>query len=210
MKKFFAMILCICLFLSANVYAEMMDFENASIEELEAFLAQVDAAKAALEEKKNSRTAEEMCEIAVEELKKYWANDRYLRFDESTGYFQVIHTRVIYLNTSFENAACIKESERNSEKLLEKCKGIFSNDNGSPMTAVVEYELLTDYYGTHPYYTIAEMNKCVAFYQDGTIKVLTRSPIVDLWSRCYVTNFDGIISCITDMGSQYDESCYLK
>lgn len=132
MKKLSAMVLCFCLFVSVHACAaEMIDFENASVEEMEMFLSFMDDAQVDLEEKKNNPTAEEMCKIAIEELKKHWANDRFFT-QETTGYFQVLQTRVIYLDSSYENAACIK-SEKNSEKLLETCKKIFSNENGSPM-----------------------------------------------------------------------------
>lgn len=210
MKKLSIMVLCFCLFVSFHACAaEMIDFENASIEELEMFLSLMDNAQAAHEAKKNNRTAEEMCEIAIAEMKKQWAKDKFF-MEETTRYFQVLHTRVIYLDSSYENAACIKENENNPEKLLEKCKNNFSNENGSPMIAFVECVLLTDIYDTAPYYMNSPLNNCVAFYQDGTVEVFGRSPIEILRSTAYITNYDGIIREITDMGSQYNEICYLK
>lgn len=213
MKKLFAMVLCFCLFVSVHACAaEMINFENASIEELEMFLSLMDDARSALEAKKNGRTAEEMCEIAIAEMKKKWTENEFF-MEETTGYFQVIHTRVVYLNTSFENAACIKEIKENvnnSEKLLETCKNIFRNENGSPMTAFVECVLLTDCYGTAPYYVNIPMNNSVAFFQDGSVEAWGKSPIESFRSISYVTNYDGIIREIKDMGSQYNEICYLK
>lgn len=39
---------------------------------------QMDAVKDSVETKKNSGSAEEMCEIAIEELKKHWSEDEFL------------------------------------------------------------------------------------------------------------------------------------
>ena len=88
---------------------EAIDLENASIMELEAFISMADQAESVLQEEKNHHTAEDMCEIAIEEL-----------------------------------------------------------------------------------------------------KVCSKSPIEMYRARTYATEFNGIIREIKDMGSQYNEVCYLK
>lgn len=113
---------------------------------------------------------------------------------------------MIYLYPSFENASGIKEQE----KLLEICRKIFSNEKGSLLIAFVECALLTDCYGTAPYYVNNNMGNCVAFYQDGTMAVCSKSPIEMYRARTYATEFNRIIREIKDMGSQYNEVCYLK
>ena len=196
--KITLLILCFCLFFSVNAYAlEVIDFENASIEELEAFISMADQAESVLQEKKNHRTAEELCELAIPELKKHWVDERFM--DDSDGYFQIVHTRVIYLYT-----------ESNDETLSEHLQKQFTNKDGSPMFAFVESTLYTDFFSSAPYYANVMIANCVAFYEDGSMEVCSKSPIEMYRTRMYVVDFDGVIREIKDMGSQYNEICYLK
>lgn len=199
MKRVCALVLCLMsIFVSANaVSVESIDFEKASIEELEAFLSLMDDAKAALEEKKNSKTDEEMCEEAIQELKAFWAEE--MDRDEYNGYFQVAHTRVFHLYT-----------ESQDELIAKHLCEYFTNDSGVPMKAFVECTLFTDYFGAAPYYENIQLSDCVAFYDDGTVMVMRKSPVALFRARAFVTDFEGIIRDIVDMGSQYNEICYLK
>ena len=197
-KRLFILVLCFCIILTVNAYAlEVIDSENASIEELEAFISMAEKAESVLQEKKNHRTAEEMCELAMAEIKEIWANEKFM--DDSDGYFQNVHTRVIYLYTESDDPA-----------ISENLKKHFTNDEGSPMTAIVECTLYTDYFSTAPYYVNVMLANCVAFYQDGTMEVCSKSPIEMYRARTFAMEFDGIIREIKDMGSQYNEVCYLK
>lgn len=198
MRKLFMLFMCLCVFFCQGTCAqEFFDFENASIEELEVFLSLVDEADAILQKKKRYRTAEELCELAIPELKKHWVDERFM--DDSDGYFQIVHTRVIYLYT-----------ESNDETLSEHLQKQFTNKDGSPMFAFVESTLYTDFFSSAPYYANVMIANCVAFYEDGSMEVCSKSPIEMYRGRMYVDDFDGVIREIKDMGSQYNEVCYLK
>ncbi len=141
--------------------------------------------------------ADAMCKKAISMIKDLWRDEVFL--PESDGYFEIAHTRVIYLKTS-------SLDEKTNEYLQE----YFVNDEKSPMTAYVEFTLFTDYFASAPYYSDAYLRNCVAFYEDGTSMCLSKSPIEIFRSRTYTTNFDSIIERIEDMDGEYNEKCYLK
>ena len=142
-------------------------------------------------------TTEEMCTKAIDMLKNVWKND--VLMDDSDGYFEVAHTRVIYLYTA--------SSDEKTAKYLQQ---YFSNEDGAAMTAVVECTLFTDYFSSAPYYSDVMLYHCVAFYEDGTEQVLSKSPVDIFRARSFETRHDGIIREIADLDGKYNEICYLK
>lgn len=140
---------------------------------------------------------EEMCAKAIGMMKNVWKNE--LLTDDSDGYFEVAHTRVIYLYTH--------SSDERTAKYLQQ---YFTNQEGAAMTAFVECTLFTDYFSSAPYYSDVMLHHCVAFYDDGTSAVLSKSPIEIFRARSYETQFDGIIREIVDLDGMYNEVCYLK
>ena len=142
-------------------------------------------------------TTEEMCTMAIDMLKNVWKND--VLTDDSDGYFEVAHTRVIYLFT--------ESSDENKAKYLQQ---YFTNDNGAAMEAFVECTLFTDYFSSAPYYSDVMLYHCVAFYDDGTEQVLSKSPVEIFRTRSFETKYDGIIREIADLDGKYNEVCYLK
>ena len=139
----------------------------------------------------------QLCEEAIDLMKEVWRNDLFP--DESDGYFEIAHTRVIYLYTD--------SSDAKTKAYLQE---YFVNENASPMTAYVECTLYTDYFCSAPYYSDIMRNHCVAFYADGTSVCLGKSPIEMFRSRTYETNFRNIIKEIVDLDGEYNEVCYLK
>ncbi len=142
-------------------------------------------------------TTEERCTMAIDMLKNVWKND--VLTDDSDGYFEVAHTRVIYLFT--------ESSDENKAKYLQQ---YFTNDNGAAMEAFVECTLFTDYFSSAPYYSDVMLYHCVAFYEDGTEQVLSKSPVEIFRARSFETRYDGIIREIADLDGKYNEICYLK
>ena len=142
-------------------------------------------------------TTEEMCTKAIDMLKNVWKND--VLTDDSDGYFEVAHTRVIYLFT-----------ESSDEKTAKYLQQYFSNEDGEAMTAFVECTLFTDYFSSAPYYSDVMLYHCVAFYEDGTEQVLSKSPVEIFRTRSFETKYDGIIREIADLDGKYNEVCYLK
>ena len=119
--------------------------------------------------------------------------------DDSDGYFEVAHIRVIYLFT-----------ESSDEKTAKYLQQYFSNEDGAAMTAFVECTLFTDYFSSAPYYSDVMLYHCIAFYDDGTEQVLSKSPVEIFRARSFETKYDGIISEIADLDGKYNEICYLK
>lgn len=142
-------------------------------------------------------TTAQLCEKAIELMKETWRNEVFT--DDSDGYFEVAHTRVIYLYTEADD-------DRTKAYLQE----YFTNESHSPMTAYVECTLYTDYFGSAPYYTDVMRSNCVAFYEDGTSVCLVKSPVELFRARTFETKYHSIIKEIVDLDGEYNEVCYLK
>jgi len=142
-------------------------------------------------------TTAQLCEKAIELMKETWRNEVFT--DDSDGYFEVAHTRVIYLYT-----------ESDDDKTRAYLQEYFVNENDSPMTAYVECTLYTDFFSSAPYYTDVMRSHCVAFYEDGTSVCLAKSPIEIFRTRTFETKYDSIIKEIVDLDGAYNEVCYLK
>ena len=142
-------------------------------------------------------TTAQLCENAIDLMKQTWRDEVFR--DDSDGYFEVAHTRVIYLYT-----------ESDDDKTTAFLKEYFVNENGSPMTAYVECTLYTDYFSSAPYYSDVLRSHCVAFYEDGTAVCLVKSPIEIFRTRTFETKYDSIIKEIVDLDGKYNEVCYLK
>ncbi len=142
-------------------------------------------------------TTAQLCEDAIELMKTIWRDEVFM--DDSDGYFEVAHTRVIYLYTE-------SDDDRTSSYLQK----YFVNENNSPMTAYVECNLYTDYFSSAPYYSDVMLNHCVAFYEDGSSACLAKSPIEIFRTRSFETKYGSIIKEIVDLDEAYNEVCYLK
>lgn len=139
----------------------------------------------------------QLCENAINLMKETWRNEIFT--EDSDGYFEVAHTRVIHLYTN-------SDDDRTKAYLQE----YFTNEDHSPMTAYVECTLYTDYFNSAPYYTDVMRNHCVAFYEDGTSVCLTKSPIEIFRALTFETKYNSIIKEIVDLDGDYNEVCYLK
>lgn len=142
-------------------------------------------------------STDEMCRTAIAMMKEIWKNEIFM--DDSDGYFEVAHTRVINLYEANED-----------EKTAKYLQEYFTNESGAAMTAFVECTLFTDYFSSSPYYSDVMIHHCVAFYADGTAAVLAKSPVEIFRTRSFETQYDGIIKAIIDLDGMYNEVCYLK
>ena len=72
-------------------------------------------------------------------------------------------------------------------------------------TRVVRFFLLSDYFGSAPYYGHAGIAEWVAFKTDGSFEVLKQDPISLYRSKTFETDFEPIIESISDRGSDFNQ-----
>ncbi len=167
--------LLLCMMCMVPGYALDSDM---TLDELLAQKAQIEQAIAQVQE-------DEIVEKAVQVLKDYWKKEAYGRgYDGKAGYLEIKWTRVVYIKD---------EIEADKTEQFDK------------MSCYVEFFLLSDYFGTAPYYCHAGVAEWVAFNKDGSFEVLDRDPISMYRVRTYQTDFSSIIDRISDRGSDFND-----
>ena len=77
-----------------------------------------------------------------------------------------------------------------------------NNDYFKDVDAVVEFDLLTDYYGSAPYYMNVNQNDTVVFYKDGSSKLLDIFRTYKL--KEFESDFSDIIENIVECGETFN------
>ena len=129
-------------------------------------------------------------EKAVKALTEHWKNEEYSGKNagiSKDGYLEIKWTRVVYIKDN------IKADH------AEQFKG---------MNCYVEFFVLSDYFGSAPYYSHAGVNECVAVMDNGQYKVV-QDPIRMYRSMTYQNDFSPIIESISDRGSDFNQVFYL-
>lgn len=130
---------------------------------------------------------------AIEALKDYWTQDYQKNGFQSGGYLEIKNTRIFTIHDEPTGGA------------LEAADKIALADFGE-VEYVVEFMLLSDYYGTGPvYYLNAAAYDHVVFYTDGTTKV-TINPFNMFRGKSYSNDFSGIIEDVQDLGGAYNDT----
>ena len=122
---------------------------------------------------------------AIETITEFWEND-YVKNKIEDRYLKIINTRVINIKNNI-----------NSEEIFNK-DDLFEN-----VDYIVEFELLSNYFDTAPYYSNVGTNNCVIVYKDGTAMV-QRNPLLLYRSATYSNDFSSIIESIEDFDEQYN------
>ena len=180
MKRIVAAILVFFL-CNGSAFAEQFNFEGMSLDELLACQTQLEEAIALAEE-------DEIIIKAMDVLLEYWKTEEYqsaTNFSE-TGYLEIIKTRVVYISEEASQTEYFQD-----------------------MLCFVEFNLLSDYLGTAPYYFCVGKNECVAFYKDGTFGVCAMNPLNSYRGRTFNTDFSNVIKSISDRGSEFNNSYQL-
>lgn len=131
-------------------------------------------------------------------LKDYWrtkvfAPGKYVS-NEERGYLEILNTRVTYIRHDFATQA----------EYDTKTDSMFSN-----VYCVIDFVLLSDYYGSAPYYNNIDMYNCIVVNLDGSME-MSNLPFFDLYrSRSFNTDFSPIIESVHNLGSAYDAVYYL-
>lgn len=188
MKKLLCLVVAFLL-ISVSAYAEF-DLSAMSPDELQQLITQAQTQLALSEEKLVSQ--------AIDLLKEYWRTEIYAPgkyiSNDARGYLEIINTNVTYVKRDFATQA---EYASNNDSM-------FSN-----VYCVIDFVLLSDYFGSAPYYSNSTMNNCVVVYLDGTME-LSKYPLFDQYrSRSFNTDFSPIIKAVRSLGSAYDAVFYL-
>ena len=75
---------------------------------------------------------------------------------------------------------------------------------------IVEFTLLSDYYGSYPYYQNIGNYDTVVFYEDGSIDIPTNNLFRTYSSRTYSYDYSDFIADIMDCGASYNGVLNLK
>lgn len=185
MRRFLVLILCVFFFVPILASAEGIDLSSMSPEELQSLIADA--------QKQLALSEPEMMERAIDLLKSTWLNDdkygyKSMMSTSQHGYLEILHSQILYI----------------SDKAAADESGFFYN-----MYCVIDFVLLSDYYGSAPYYADAGINSSVVVFNDGNMEVRTRSVFAQYSARTYSYDYSGIISSVRKLGSDYNAVFYL-
>lgn len=132
-------------------------------------------------------TDEVMMQAAIDTLVAHWKNEIYTipSTDMYDGYLEILAAQITYIN---EEYATQEEFEFNADAMFEN------------VYCVIDFVILTDYYGSSPYYYDAGTDNCIVVYRDGTMEV-SRVPI---FSRYRAITFNIDFSDIIERVERYD------
>lgn len=85
-----------------------------------------------------------------------------------------------------------------------------SNEYFSNISAVVEFVLYTDYFGSTPYYSNAHRADSVVFYTDGSYEVCDKNPFELYFAQTYSSDYSDLIAGIHDLKSGFNETYDLR
>jgi len=122
---------------------------------------------------------------AIETIKECWEKD-YSKNEIEDRFLKIIDTKIININKDID-----------SEKIHNK------DDLFKEVDYIVEFELISNYFDTSPYYSNAMSNNCVVVYRDGSAKV-QRNPLLLYRTTTYSNDFSPIIESIEEMDAQYN------
>ncbi len=125
-----------------------------------------------------------MAKEAIELLTEKWEE-----IYEDNDIFDIETDKIIII----KNTRLIKIKDNDSE--------IFKD-----VDYVMEFILLSDYYGVAPYYMNIGIENFVLFYKDGTAEVYKTDPFLYHASRTYDYNFDEFVDKVTDLDDRYNRT----
>ncbi len=126
--------------------------------------------------------------IAITALKQQWkelySEDMYDVTNDKR--LEIIHTQVLTIDA---------DTDDEFSKIVE---------NGENISYIVEFELLTNWFNSAPYYTNNKIYDTVIIYKDATTKVT--SNLSSIYSKkAFNYNFEDFLVKINDYGSSFNE-----
>ena len=129
---------------------------------------------------------------AIEIIKQEWLKEYQSEHSMSkTGHLQIVHTKVVYIREDFA-----------LQEFSESAAGKDFQD----AYCLIEFTLLTDYYGSGPYYEDVRLNDSVVVYRNGSMALKNKSIFSIYRSRTFICDLSDIIDSIHDCGSEYNAS----
>lgn len=189
MKRFIVFSIVLLMLCSCISYAESsIDLSALSPEELQKLISTA--------ESQLQLNDETMLHSAIEALIKHWKNEIYADpfLDESNGYFEILSVQASYIKKEF---ATQDEFASSSDAMFED------------VYCVVDFVILSDYFGSDPYYWDAGVDNCVVIYRDGTAEVLRQSLFNIYRARTYSNDFSEIIERVERFDLDDDSIYYL-
>ena len=188
MRKILCMLAALLL-ISTSAMAEF-DLSSMSPDELQQLIAQAQTQLELSEDKLVSQ--------AVELIKDYWRTEVYApqmyTSNDPRGYLEIVNTCVTYIKRDFATQT----------EYASSTEAMFAN-----VYCIIDFILLSDYYGSAPYYTDIGINNCVIVYLDGSIE-MSRMPFFDQYrSRSFVTDFSPMIESFHNLKSAYNATYHL-
>lgn len=128
---------------------------------------------------------------AIDSLKESW-KEIYKKYEFNSDskvedkHLQIIHTNVINMK---------EDIELDDQSWEERFESI---------DYIVEFELLTNYFNSSPYYYNVHTNDCVVVYRDGRTEV-TNSMLKKYSATTYLHDYSPMIESIEDLGSEYNQ-----
>jgi len=141
--------------------------------------------------RENANKSDKRVLNAINVLEEHW-DKVYEQNDIENKYLEIINTRIINIKSNI-----------NSEEVYGK-EDIFNN-----IDYIVEFELISNYYNTEPYFCNAYVNNWVVVYKDGTSEV-SRNLFNIYRATTYSTDFSPIIESIEDFHGDYDQALEFK
>ena len=128
---------------------------------------------------------------AIDVLKTQWKED-YTENSIEDQYLEIIHTKIVHIKDHID-----------SQQVYGK-EGLFKD-----IDYIVEFELISNYFDTDPYYYNIHTSNCVVVYKDGTAKV-SDNLLLRYFGATYSHDFTPIIESIENFGSAYNQVLDLK
>ena len=134
-----------------------------------------------------------LIETAINALKSTWLEKAYNVSISDHGYLEIVHARITYIKEHTDR----EWAQQNASDLF------------SDVYCIVEFVLLSDYYGSAPYYMDVNLYNNVVISRDGTVSVKQVSPFKIYSGRTYSYDYSDLIESIHDFGSEYNAVFHL-
>ena len=181
MKKFCVVLLILALLFSSAI-AESIDFSNLTLEGLLELLTSPQS--------ELLKDEPSLVERATDSLRSTWKNKVYGDYGVSEhGYLEIVHTQITYINESYATR---------------DLTGKTSDDLFHNVFCVIDFMLLSDYYGSAPYYFDAGIYSSIIVYRNGAVETVSMSPFRKYYSLTYSGDFSEIIESVHDCEDEYN------
>ena len=131
-----------------------------------------------------------LVEKATDLLLSTWKNKVYGDYAGSEhGYLEIVHTQITYIKKSYA---------------ARDLTGKAGDDLFHNVFCVIDFMLLSDYYGSAPYYVNTDYYSSIIVYRNGEMEAVSVSPFKRYIGITYRTDFSEMIESVHDCGDKYN------